>query len=707
MGFFRRISQLFSNSQKPSEIPNAVLLGELMDKARRSQYAEKFDEALGFLSEAMEIAKSEHNTRTQVDITLSRGDILITQKDFETARFVLNELRDDAQSREMQAPYAYSLCSLGVLEKTLGNLSTAQSNFEQAREIAEKINTDGAYGRATAHLAEIYLAQDNANYAIYLLEDAIPKLDRSGDRELLAYFIAQLGVAQIHSGHSEQGQISLERALALATTIKHQGQLRYINTILGEESLKKADYASAEGYLIQAYEQSPVYVQDTADYTQLLANLSKINLRLDKPERAQVYAEKALPLAQDLSDSSLIAMAKAVLGLAMRANKDPNAITYLEEAVEAYETVEVDSFTIDILRRFASTQISAGQIEQGITSYREAINKSENLPFEAGQAHSDLATYYASQYQYREALQEWQHALSQFESANQVDYQAQARCNIALMYESLGDGRMAQREYGKSLEMLTRIDNPVTRGNILEKVALAYSNFGDVESAQDFFKEALEIAQENDNQVAEALRLGNYGRLLALTNQTKQALPQIMQAQKISKDLGLELHSAMMLNNLGLAYSIMNQHESAIEQYESALEQLKTLNSNQWIAQVRANMGDSFQAKNDFTKANDYYDSAYALAKPLNVVEVLIQVFIGQALNAIYQDDLETAQQKLVKAEPLAKRLNYRRLLALHAQAKSRLYAKQNKPDEALSAWENAKKIRHIMQMPPITPDWL
>ena len=205
MGFFRRMSQLFSNSQKPSDIPKTVLLNELMDKARRSQYDENFDEALALLSEAMDIAKSENKTHTQVDISLSRADILITRREFETARFVLNELRDDAQANEMQAPLAYSLCSLGVLEKSLGNLSIAQNNFETARDIAETIHTDGAYGRATAHLAEIHLIQDNANYAIYLLEDAIPKLDRSGDRELLAYFIAQLGLAQLHSGQHEQG----------------------------------------------------------------------------------------------------------------------------------------------------------------------------------------------------------------------------------------------------------------------------------------------------------------------------------------------------------------------------------------------------------------------------------------------------------------------------------------------------------------------
>ena len=93
MGFFRRINQWFSKSQQPSTKSGTTLLSDLIDKARRSQYAERFDAALEFLTEAMEIAKSDHNINSQVDITLSRADILIAKRDYETARFVLNELR--------------------------------------------------------------------------------------------------------------------------------------------------------------------------------------------------------------------------------------------------------------------------------------------------------------------------------------------------------------------------------------------------------------------------------------------------------------------------------------------------------------------------------------------------------------------------------------------------------------------------------------
>lgn len=707
MGLFRRINQWFSKSQKSSDDPKTVLLNELTDKARRNQYAEQFDDALAFLAQAMEIAKEEHKSQSQVDITLSRADILILQRDFENARLVLNELHDDVEAREMKASQAYSLCSLGVLEQTQGNLAKAQEYFEKAREIAESIKTDGAYGRATAHLGEINLAQDNANYAVYLLEDAIPKLDRSGDRELLAHFLAQLGLAHIQNGQSEQGQNNLQRALELATNIKHRGQLRYINITLGEQALQNADFRLAQSYLDNAYSLHLNQQKETSGFTKLLCNLSKVYLHIEQLESAKRFAKAALSVAKKLNDPVLIAMSKAVLGLAMYESEDSEALSYLQDAAEAYKDVVADSFAINILRNLAGVQIASGNTEKGIQTYHKAINKAEHLPLEIAQVYSDLAIYHAEKRDLREAIKYWQNALKNFQETKQTDFVALVTCDIALMYDQLGDGRMAQREYGKALEMLSQIDNTVTRGIILANVASAYSEYGDVDSAQDFFNEAIEIAQRNLNSSAEALRRGNYGRLLAFSNHPIQALAQLTQAQTTSKELGLELQSAIMLGNLGLANAMMDDHKSAIIHYKSALVELDNLDASKWIAIVHANLADSFLQKNNLDDASEHYKLAFSGAKDLTLVDVLIQTLIGQAHIALRQDKLTLAQKKLTEAHPLVQRLNYRRLIALHLQAKSQLYAQQNKPDEALSAWEEAKKIRNIMQMPTIIPDWL
>src|SRR5690606_24958050 len=103
-----------------------------------------------------------------------RADIMIAQGELETAEFFLKELRQDCEGRGIKAPLAYALASLGYLEQKRGKWTAAQEFYETARETANGIKTDGATGRATAHLAEVYLHDKNANYAIYLLDEALP-----------------------------------------------------------------------------------------------------------------------------------------------------------------------------------------------------------------------------------------------------------------------------------------------------------------------------------------------------------------------------------------------------------------------------------------------------------------------------------------------------------------------------------------------------
>ena len=680
---------------------------ELIDKARRAQYAEQYDEALDHLAGAMEIAEDEYNSRAKIDISLSRADILIAQKDYNTAWFVLEELRDDSESRHLNAPLAYSLCSLGVIEQAQGNLNAAQELFEKARETAEKINTDGASGRAAAHLGDVYLEQGNASYAVYLLEDAIVKLNRSGDRELLGYFLGKIGLAQIASGQIEQGEVRLQRGLDLAVNIKHHAQMRYLNTLLGEQAIKNNQFRRAKKYIEDALSLYSDPPPETADYASLLCQLIKATLHQGEHELAQKYAEQGLALAEKLVQDNLVAMAKAAIGLAMQANNDKNALPYLRDAATAYEDIGADSFYIDILRNLAAAQIKAGDEASGISTYEQAIDKAQDLPLEAARTHSDLADLYAGKRQLRKAIEQWQEAMRLYQDVSQTGLVARARCDIAAMYDQLGDGRLAQREYGNELEMLGQIDDASTRGLVLANVAAAYSEYGDIESAQDFFKESIEIAQRTRNPAAEALRRGNYGRLLALTNRPKLALPQLNQAQRKSEEHNLPVQAAIMTGNIGLAYAHMNDVSAAIERYKLALSQLAELDAPHREAYVYANLGDVMLSQNDIDNAETHYDKSFELAQDNEMVDILIQTVIGKVQIAILQDDLETAESKLNNLVPIANRQNYRRLLALIEQTWSQLYAKQGKTDEAQSAWDEAKKIRSVMRMSPIAPDWL
>lgn len=706
MGFFERINKWLGRNQGDKPIPNAVLLSEQLDKARRAQYMEDYEEALSHLTEAMRIAESEYDIRANVDITLSRADILTAQGDYETATFILNELLEETEAREMIAPQAYTLCSLGVVEQHQGHLEAAQARYETARELADSINTDGASGRAAAHLADIYLAQGNASYAIYLLEDAVQKLDGSGDRELLGYFLGQLGLALIESGRKEDGVRRLQRGREVASVLKHHGQMRYLNRLLGQQALTDGDYRRAQTYFEDALVLYLAPPPENTEFVSLLCEASQASIRLGDVSKARSHAETALPLAEAIGDENLIAMAKASLGLVLSSTEEDGALQYLRDAAIAYQASEPDSFYVDILRHLAAEHIREGNDAMGVDIFKKAIAIVEPSSA-AATVHGDLAEYYAKQRQFRDAIEQWQFALNLYQEVNQIDAVVRVHSDIAALYERVGDGRMAQREYGNALEKLSRVEERATRGIVLANVAAAFSEYGDLDSAEAFFKEAIDIAHRNRNVGAEFIRRGNYGRLLALTNRGKQALIQLDEAQGLDDDLDLPLQSSILLGNFGLAHVALDDFETSVEYYRRANEQLLELDAPKWEAINHANWGDALFAQGAIGQALDHYQQAHRLAEENTAIDGLIQSSIGIARVALLQSNIEQAQTTLTEISPIAKRQGYRRLLALLYQAWSELYAKQGNAEQAASSWEEAKKLRSIMRMKPITPDWL
>lgn len=704
MKFFRRIKGFLSSTPQTKTVPKRIQLIELIDHARREQYSEDYEKALQLLSQAMQIAETEYDTRSKVDITLSRADILIAQGDFKTAEFVLNELKDDGESRGMKAPLAYALASLGTIAQKKDEWEQARDYYEQAREIADSIKTDGASGRAAAHLADVYLHEGNASYAIYLLEGALEKLIRSGDRELLGYFQGQLGIAKIASGYEQDGILMLQKGLESAIEINYRPQQRRLHLTLGEQAIKTANFRRAYQHYFEALSLYSTPPPETSEYTRALCQISKACIRIREIGSAKDYAQKALIIAEKLENETLIAMAKACLGLA---SDEENAMPYLQDALVIYEQAESDSFHIDILRKLAALEVNSGNIEKAKELYQQALDKAESMPIERAQIHSELAKLRSKQKQRREAIEQWQEALRLYQESNQGNKIGYVYCEIAVLYEQLGDGRMAKREYGYALEQLGRVDDSTMRGLVLANVAAAYSEFGDIDSAADFFKESIEISQRNRNRAIEALRRGNYGHLLALSNRPKEAISQLTQAHRISEEMGLKLQATVMLGNMGLSYAAMQDHDAAMKRYDSVLETFEKLEEPLWQAIFEANAADSLVHLGRYDEASEKYESALAKSKQEEHVPALAQTLIGQVSLALAQQDIETAKSKIQEVDPIARRLQYRRYLALLHQAQSQVYAAENNSEQAQSAWDEAIQYRNTMGMPPIEPDWL
>jgi tetratricopeptide (TPR) repeat protein len=691
MSFMRRLRGWFSSDKEEMVIPPTVAFVELLDKARREMYHEAYSQALKLLDEASALLDNNSQKRAAFDLAFSRADVLIALGRFEEAEKLLQELRKDCETQQMKAPLAYTLSSLGQLAQKQAQYEQAQTYYEAAREVAHGLRTTGAVGRAEAHLADLHLQDGNANYAVYLLEDALPKLDKSGDKELIGYFQGRLGVAYLLIGNREQGIRALFAGLDMAQKLQHQGQMRSLHLLLGKTLADIGDFQKARKHYLASLGLNP----EPAERGKLLAQLSISSLRLNDLASAKQEAEAALEIAKEINDAALLAQSQACLGLSLR---DSSALTYLEEAEKSFEALEPSPLYIDVLRRLASLQ----NVDSAKSSLEKAIRAAGSLPLSAAQAQSDLGILLLRQKQFKDALTAFHEAEKLYHSISQTGQQGRVQCEIAAIHERLGDGRLALREYGYALEHINHIDDVVTRGVVLSNVAAAHSEFGEVETAQDFFKEALEIAQSCENSAAEALRRGNYGRFLALTNRAKQALPQIQEAKTISESLGLETQAAIMRGNEGLALAMQGDYTAASQAFGDAVARLAQ--DNAWQAVMLAHWGDMLLEEG---KAPEHYQRALELAQRESLIPVVVQVKLGLANFALAENRLEDAKPLLAEVDSVCKRLFYKRLLALLHQSWSKVYAAEGKKSEAQAEWEEAKKLRSLMRMPPIVADWL
>src|SRR5690606_12243058 len=259
----------------------------------------------------------------------------------------------------LRTQLCYALCTLGTLEQARGNQEEARAYYEQALKVARAAASVGGEGRALAHLADTYLQENNASYAVHLLRDALPRLNMSGDIEWSSYFVGQLGRGLILSGHEAEGERLLYRALRIAEQMKHIRLERQWALLLAGRAAEGMRYEEA----LRLYRQAlPLLRDDASTRTRTLCEASRICLYLDDRAGALDYARQAFELAQSSGDDKCLPLARGTLGMALRTSgQNAEAIPYLDQAVRDMPA-DADSgvLRLEIMRTLAAARAETG-----------------------------------------------------------------------------------------------------------------------------------------------------------------------------------------------------------------------------------------------------------------------------------------------------------------------------------------------------------
>lgn len=691
---------------KPSSPPQQSALREALEEGRRAKLAEEYDAALAAFERAKTLLPP-NDTIAETVIALQSAEAHLGAGRPDAAEAMIRAALESARS---EAQKAYLHNALGMIAQHRGDWTAAREYYEQARAFGKAAGAAGAEGRAACHLADVYLNDGNASYAVHLLRESLPRLNTAGDLEWSCYFVGILGQALIQTGQDAEGHHLLGRALQLAEGMNYRRYERKWSLALAERALKEGRFFDAESHISRAVGLFGDAPKPSEEYVETLMFASRNDLHLRETTRATGYAENALKAAQTLNDPALIRRARGVLGVALRsAGRPDEAVEHLQDAVEGDTSVH----QIDVLRALAAAQLERGENQAAIQAYDRAIQTARSLHLRVEEAQSlrDLGLAHQQLQQYSHAITAWTAALTLYEDLNAYAQIARLRCDLGTARKALGQGQRAVREYEEALVILNSVDEHDldTRGLVLSNAAVAYAEQGDAESADAFFGEAILIAEKLKDATAESARLGNYGWFLLSVGKPRRAISSLEKALKLSAELNMPLHHAIQTDNLGLAYDALADYVPALEHHRKALDLIAPQNQPYWDKVFRLHAGMTLLSLHDTGEAKVCFSAVQEYARAHDQAELLARANTGMAQAALREGQIDEAETLVDEAVALARRGDLRRALADAFAARSEVLAAREQPQEAASAWADAVRYYAMLHMPQakMQPAWL
>lgn len=700
MSFFDQFSRWFGRESASEKIQ--VLLNNSNDHKARGH----FQDALALLDEAAQLVPSSAKDTHHL-LMLRRVDVHIAAGQPAEAEALLDALYDEAASTLQ--PYIW--VNYGRLDWLREKRESARTQYERALSLARSARTPEAEGRAQGYLAETYLHDENISFALYLLQEALPKIRQANDPELDSYFSGRLGEALLYMGREAEGQAYLGRALRLAEKLRHYRYEQLWRRALADQAMTISNFGEARRHYMLV-----LASYDTADssYPVILCRLSKACLSLSELDAALDYARQAFELtAQSGSDTALLA--QVAYGIALRSLGDmQKARPLLEQAAVRYEALSLnraDYSFVDVLRNLAACQAETGDDAAAQLTYEQALASAqkEGSTLDVAGTYRDLGILQTRQGNLKQAVKTWMEALKLYEAEGEYARVARLYCDIANIRKQQGEGQRALKDYEQALMLLSSINDLDTRGVVLSNAATAYVDQGDIETAESFFEEAIKIAQKINDRHAEATRRGNYGWFLMSTGRARRAQATLAYALRQSENLDLRLAAAVQTDNLGLSHDELEEYAEAEKYHRDALNRVKTLHAPFWEASFEANLAHTLLALGRTEEALPLLNHAHSVATTLNNAELMARAANGLARIALNTGDLESAAAHLETAIQQAAYGSKRRLLADALILRSSLYAHQNKPQDAQTDWARAAELLRVLRINPDErrPAWL
>jgi tetratricopeptide (TPR) repeat protein len=703
-----------TRKQKPLSPAEAALhrLSESGDTARREG---RLDDALNIYNEGLAEALRQGSASGE-DVFHGLIGALQTERGYyEAAEAALEASVAAAERTGDPVRRARSLGNLGAHYMQRDLLNKAQNILEQALELARTAGDPTVLGLTLANLGGLYLKRDNPGYAIRLLREAsdrlqgVPAAYQSG---AVAFAVGQLGQAHLSLNEADRGFRMLTQAIRLAQQAGDVPQeLRWTNALAN--GLFNAGQLQDALRLYERSEEleSRVRVPDAVYRQTALLNRATIHHRLNQPDIAMGFAQRALEQARAESDRHLEARVQALLSELYKGSGNlALALEAAAGAVAVYDATDIDETTdpiereshIDSLLTLGMLYQDKGEPQRALDEFNRALALTDSEGSSVGRAKAlrRIGDAYQARGEMGAALEHWNRALDIFVQNGQHSLAARVVCEIGAAKRAIGGINMALTEYERATMFLNNVKDAPTRGLVLSNVANLYTDLGEVETAASFFQESIQLARQTGDRRSESVRLGNYGWFYVATGRPADAIRVLEEALSISRAIGDQTLIAVQTNNLAQAYHGQRDYPTARNLFEQALLISTDLTDKHWGPVFEANYARTLLAEGKTEEALSRLEKALAGSRVFNDQENIIRALNRIAEAQLRLDRIGEAESAAQEAETIARKWGYRKGQADALAVRSDCAAKQGQHEQAEQLRAEAGRLYAILHDP-------
>lgn len=565
--------------------------------------------------------------------------------------------------------------------------------FLQRHSLPARMRDPGYKAAVLSNMAESYHQMRQLERAKELYEEALPILQKRGDRAGEAKVLNNLAGVYQHSGQRERALELYKQALILRDQAGDQrGETRTRNNmallyqdlgqpersleLLEQVSHKREEMGDRAGEAITLVNKATAhynlghYKEALDELNQAQPILHEVGNLADEANAfgfiGQVYSkhgqlddalkegyEKALTILRDIRD--FLGEAKILSNMAKsysRYGQNQRALEHLQQALQVLQKVDDRKMKATILSNIGNVCSRIEQPEKALEYLEQALPLCREVNDRKGEAMTlgSMGVAYQKMGRPSLALERYQQALTIQQEENDQVEQALLLNNIAEIYKAMGQAQQAMKRWEQVLSLQQELKNQREEAATLDCMGWFYHHMKQPEQGLKRLQRALDLYRELKDRSGEATTLNNIGVLYRDYGQLDLALEHYQQALSISQEEEDCRSEATSLNNMANIYLDLRQPEQAVDLLEQALPLLREAGDRYGETSALHNLAGAYNALGKPEQAVEHYQQALSIwqklgnhageANTLNNLAVAYQA-LGQSKQSL--DALEQA----------------------------------------------------------------